>query len=70
MSDTDRTKTDGNPDLADQATATQHGVPAGAAQEDSPGGYGGTDRLQSEAGPLQQGAGNDQAAGKDKAKDI
>ena len=56
-------KNDGNPDLADTSTGTQHGVPAGAAQEESHGGYGGTDRLQSEAAPLQQNGGKD--AGKD-----
>ena len=56
-------KNDGNPDLADDATGTQHGVPGGAAQEESHGGYGGTDRLQGEAAPLQPNAGKDQ--GKD-----
>ena len=56
-------KNDGNPDLADKSTGTQHGVPAGAAAEESHGGYGGTERLQSEAAPLQQG-------GKDAGKDI
>ncbi len=57
----DGKKSDGNPDLADKATATEHGVPKGAATEDSPGGYGGTDRLQSEAAPLHPEAGRDQA---------
>ena len=56
-------KNDGNPDLADKSTGTQHGVPAGAVKEESQGGYGGTDRLQSEAGPLQPDVGKDQ--GKD-----
>ena len=57
-------KNDGNPELADKATGTQHGVPAGTADEESHGGYGGTDRLQSEAAPLHP------DAGKDQAKDI
>ena len=55
-------KTDEN--LTDKATGTQHGVPKGAATEESHGGYGGTDRLQSEAAPLHP------DAGKDQAKDI
>ncbi len=42
-----------DPALEDKDTGTRHGVPAGAATQDSPGGYGGTDRLQSETGPLQ-----------------
>ncbi len=54
-------KNDGNPDLTDGATATEHGVPAGAAEVESLGSCGGTDRLQSEAGPLHPGAGKDQA---------
>ncbi len=57
-------KNNGSPELEDKSTGTQHGVPAGAAQEDSPAGYGGTDRLQSEAAPLVP------DAGKDQAKDI
>ena len=57
-------KNDGNPDLADKSTGTQHGVPAGVAKEESHGGYGVTDRLQGEAAPLQP------DAGKDQAKDI
>ncbi len=57
-------KNDGEPDLEDKAAVTQHGVPAGAAKEESHGGYGGTDRLQSEVGPLHP------DAGKDQAKDI
>ncbi len=56
-------KNDGNPDLADDSAGTQHGVPAGAAKEESHAGYGGTGRLQSEAGPLQPDAAKDQ--GKD-----
>ena len=56
-------KTNGNPDLADEATGTKHGVPAGAAQEESHAGYGGTERLQGEVGPLQPDAAKDQ--GKD-----
>ena len=61
MAEIEKTKNEGNPDLTDKATGTQHGVPAGAAQEESPGGYGGTERLQSEVGPLHPGAGKDQA---------
>ena len=57
-------KNDGTPDPTKTATATQHGVPAGAADEESHAGYGGTDRLQSEAGPLQP------DADKDEGKDI
>ncbi len=50
------TKGPGGPPQADPKGAnTTHGVPEGVAQEDSPGGYGGSDRLQSEAAPLQQG---------------
>ena len=54
-------KNDGNPDLEDKPTGTQHGVPAGAATEESHGGYGGTDRLQSESAPFHPNAGKDQA---------
>ena len=57
-------KNDGNPNLADKSTGMQHGVPPGAAKEESHGGYGGTDRLQSESAPLHP------DAGKDQAKDI
>ena len=48
---------------ADDATGIKHGVPAGAANEDSPGGYGGTDRLKNETALHPE-------AGKDQAKDI
>lgn len=51
------------PDLTDKRTGTTKGIPAGSAQEDSPGSYGGTDRLTTETGPVK---GNE----KDKAKDI
>ena len=47
--------------LADEQTGMKHGVPAGATQEESHAGYGGTDRLQSESAPLHPGAGKDQA---------
>jgi hypothetical protein len=47
------TKGDGTPPPPKPAEATiRHGVPEGAATEESHGGYGGTDRLQSEAAPL------------------
>ncbi len=64
MAEIKNSKDDGNPDLVDGSTGTQHDVPSGAAHEDSPGGYGGDDRLQSEAAPLHP------DAGKDQAKDI
>ncbi len=50
-------------DLTQDATGTKHGVPGGATSEDSPGGYGGTDRLASETAVHPEG-------GKDQAKDI
>ncbi len=55
------TKKTDKTDLTDKSTGTQHGVPVGAATEESHGGYGGTDRLQSEAAPLHPDAGLDQA---------
>jgi hypothetical protein len=42
----------GPPKSGDEETKVKHGVPKGAAQEESHGGYGGTDRLQSETAPL------------------
>jgi hypothetical protein len=50
------TKGEGGPPPPKAGEANiKHGVPAAAATEDSPGGYGGSDRLRSEAGPLEQG---------------
>ncbi len=42
----------GKPPKAEEAKF-KHGVPEAAATEESHGGYGGTERLQSEAAPLQ-----------------
>ena len=50
---------DGAEHLADEHTGMKHGVPGGAADEESHAGYGGTGRLQSEVGPLQPDAGKD-----------
>ena len=50
-------------DLTRDDTGTKHGVPAGAAKEESHGGYGGTDRLTTETAVHPEG-------GKDQAKDI
>jgi hypothetical protein len=48
------TKGEGGPPPPKPAEAKiKHGVPEGAAAEESHGGYGGTERLQSEAAPLQ-----------------
>ena len=58
-----KNKNDGTPDPADKSVGEEHGVSTDMSQEESHGGYGGTDRLQSEAGPLQPNAGKDQ--GKD-----
>jgi hypothetical protein len=49
------------PDASDQDADMKHGVPKGAATEETPGGYGGTDRLQSEAAPLHPEAATDEA---------
>ncbi len=57
-------ETDESSHLTDKDTGMKHGVPAGAAGEESHGGYGGTDRLQSEVAPIHP------EAGKDQAKDI
>jgi len=40
------------PPVKKDTSTNIHGVPEGAAHEESHGGYGGTDRLQSEIGPL------------------
>ncbi len=50
-------------DLTHDDTGTKHGVPAGATGEESPGGYGGTDRLATETAVHPEG-------GKDQGKDI
>ncbi len=52
-----------NDHLTDKDTGTQHGIPAGATQADSPGGYGSGDRLATETAVHPEG-------GKDQAKDI
>ena len=49
--------------LTHEDTGTQHGVPAGATQEESHAGYGGTARLATETALHPEG-------GKDQAKDI
>ena len=50
-------------DLTHDDTGTKHGVPGGATAADSPGGYGGSDRLASETAVHPEG-------GKDQGKDI
>ncbi len=48
---------------AKDATGTKNGVPDGATKADSPGGYGGSDRLATETAVHPEG-------GKDQGKDI